>query len=155
MWTRARCSKKALFSQRAAFQRLAGCSSAQGTYVPALVWPGGSRSRPPFSVAFPAAPALLLPLSLPSDSFSFCFKREKCQFERPAWQTPLRNWYGPDKVAFIYFFCCQASQVPLSTSPTPPSFQYFPVSILPDADSVTRNVCSEALAWWQAADKKM
>lgn len=83
----------------------------------------------------------------------FFFKREKCQFELPAWQTPLRNWYGPDKVVFIYFSCCKASQV---LPPTPlSSFQYCLVLILPHADSVTRNVCSETLLWWKAADKKI
>lgn len=90
--------------------------------------------------------------SSPPPGFFF-FKREKCQFELPAWQTPLRNWYGPDKVVFIYFSCCKASQV---LPPTPlSSFQYCLVLILPDADSVTRNVCSETLLWWKAADKKI
>lgn len=84
--------------------------------------------------------------------FFFC-KKEKCQFELPAWQTPQRNQYGPDKVVFISLFCCEASQVRPSLSP--PSFQYFPIPILPVADNVTGNVCSEMLVWWQAADKKV
>lgn len=108
---------------------------------------------PQFLYHFSSTTGISPSSSPPPVFFFFSFKREKCQFELPAWQTPLRNWYGPDKVIFIYFSCWKASQV---LPPTPlSSFQYCLVLILPNADSVTRNVCSEALLWWKAADKKI
>lgn len=158
--TRACCTKKVAFSAWASFLSFVGLlRHIRHVHPRPGVEPCDSR-RPflllkwPWFLYYFSSSDSTSPSFSPPPRFLFFFKREKCQFELPAWQTPLRNWYGPDKVVFIYFFCYRASQVPLPAIPVPrpPPTQ---LSILPSADSVTRNVCSEMLAWWQTADKKM
>lgn len=80
---------------------------------------------PGFSITFPAAPALLLPLSLPPDFFSLKEKSVNLNFllNRPYWETDmgLIRWY-------LFFF----SAVRLHESCFPPPAQLW---ILPDLNT--------------------
>lgn len=102
-----------------------------------------------FSITFPAALALLLPLPLPQDLFCSLKKKSvslNFLLDRPHGETDrgLIRWY--------LFILLWGFTSPSLSQPTPrPAFN----TSDPVADSVTGNVCSERLAWWQAADNEM